>query len=220
MSEDYYTADAQFLVRVDRQQVGGTYTASALHSASDSNVFTLTGNWGAGSHDVQIQFLNDAYAGTPSTDRNLYVYSIGYDGASYSGSSLYSSGTFAVQTGGASTASPPTDTLTLHLSEDAYEGDAQFALTIDGKQIATPQAVTVLHNANAWQDFTFAGNFGAGNHTVGVTFTNDAWGGSASSDRNLYVNGIDINGTHFGKGAPSMLATTGSTAHYTVSTAQ
>lgn len=35
-------------------------------------------------------------------------------------------------------------------------------------------------------------------HKIGITFTNDANGGSASADRNLYVNGVDLNGTHYG----------------------
>ena len=38
------------------------------------------------------------------------------------------------------------------------------------------------------------GNFGAGNHTVTVNFLNDAYGGTASADRNLYVDRATING--------------------------
>ena len=33
-----------------------------------------------GPHAVTVRFLNDAYAGTPSLDRNLYVNGISYDG--------------------------------------------------------------------------------------------------------------------------------------------
>jgi hypothetical protein len=32
---------------------------------------------------------------------------------------------------------------------------------------------------------------------VDVVFLNDAWGGSAATDRNLYVYGIDVNGHSF-----------------------
>jgi uncharacterized membrane protein len=203
MSEDAYQGDAKFTVSVDGKQQGGTLTASAYHSTGDSNVFVLTGNWGAGAHAVQVQFINDAYGGTAATDRNLYVDSIGYDGVTYSNTaaSMLSNGTRNFAVGGTiAAATAPADTLTVHLAEDAWSGNAQFVLTIDGKQISTPQDVVALHSSGAWQDLTFAGNFGAGSHTVGVKFTNDAYGGTPATDRNLYVNGVDVNGQHYGAG--------------------
>ena len=87
------------------------------------------------------------------------------------------------------------DTLTLNLSEDAYQGDAQFTVSVDGTQLsATPQTVTALHDAGQTQAFTYAGNFGTGPHNVAVAFTNDAYGGSPSLDRNLYVNSVALDG--------------------------
>jgi hypothetical protein len=47
------------------------------------------------------------------------------------------------------TATIPTDTLTLHLAEDAWNGDATFTLSIDGKTIITAQAVTASDSARA-----------------------------------------------------------------------
>ncbi len=104
---------------------------------------------------------------------------------------------------------PPVATsgsLALHLSEDAWQGDAQFTLTIDGRQVSAPAVVTTLQSAGKMQDFTFARAFGAGAHRVGVSFVNDAWGGTAATDRNLYVGGIDINGTQVGGGVTTLLA--------------
>jgi len=46
------------------------------------------------------------------------------------------------------------------------------------------------------QDFGFTGSFGAGLHDVAVTFLNDAYGGTSSTDRNLYVNAIDLDSQH------------------------
>ncbi|PPQ27550.1 carbohydrate-binding domain-containing protein [Rhodopila globiformis] len=207
VSEDAYQGDAQFIVKVDGTQVGGTMIASALHSSGDSNVFVLTGNWASGSHQVAIQFLNDAYGGTASTDRNLYVNAIAFNGQTESGTSaaLYTNSTRTFSVGGSvAAASGPADTVTVHLSEDAYNGNAQFQLLVDGKVVTTPQQVVALHAAGAWEDLTFSGNFGAGNHTIGVQFTNDAYGGTASTDRNLYVNGIDVNGTHYGSGVSAL----------------
>ena len=209
VSEDASLGDAQYTVKVDGTQVGGVRTATTLHSSGNSDVVSLTGDWGGGTHAVQIQFINDAYGGTAATDRNLYVNSIALNGVTQSGTAaaIYSNATSSFTVGGttASTAGPA-DTLSLQLSEDAYNGDAQFILAIDGKQISTPQSVTASHSAGTWQTITFAGSFGAGSHTVGIKFTNDAYGGSASTDRNLYVNGIDVNGQHYGTGVTAMLS--------------
>src|SRR6185437_2697209 len=37
-------------------------------------------------------------------------------------------------------------------------------------------------------------DFGSGTHDVAITFTNDAWGGTTSADRNLYVDNVSLNG--------------------------
>jgi hypothetical protein len=94
VSQDAYQGDAQFMVSVDGEQVGGTFTAHASHAAGQSDTLTLQGDWGVGNHTVTIDFLNDAWAGTSSTDRNLYVDSASYNGAAVSGAklALYSGG--------------------------------------------------------------------------------------------------------------------------------
>jgi hypothetical protein len=192
MSEDYKNGDAQFTVSVNGQQVGGNYQTNALHSSGDSGTVSLTGNWGSGVNDVEVSFINHTYG------RNLYVNSISENGVTAAGTSaafpLNGSDNFAVG-GTTATESGPADTLNLNLSEDAWKGNAEFVLYIDGKAVTTPQVVTALHEANATQGFSFTGNFGAGTHTIGVGFVNDAYGGSASEDRNLYINGITVNGS-------------------------
>jgi hypothetical protein len=222
VSEDAYQGDAQFTVQVDGTQVGGVMTASALHGISDSNVFTLTGNWSsAAAHQVQIQFINDAYGGTPTTDRNLYVDSAAFNGAAASGSAatLYNDTTAGFTVGGTTpVASAPADTLTVQLAEDAWNGNAQFSLSIDGKQITTPQDVVASHADATWETFDFAGNLGAGPHTIGISFSNDAYGGTTSTDRNLYVGGLDINGQNYGSGVTALMAN--GTATFNVTTTQ
>ena len=79
LSEDAYNGDAQYTVKVDGVQVGGTFTASALHGSGDDTL-TLAGTWGTASHKVTVNFLNDAWGGTATTDRNLYVDAISYNG--------------------------------------------------------------------------------------------------------------------------------------------
>jgi len=92
-------------------------------------------------------------------------------------------------------------TLTLHLSEDAWQGNAQFLVSVDGKALNAATAVTALHKDGSMQDFAFIGSFGTGPHDVAVSFLNDAYGGSAATDRNLYVNAIDLGSQHQDVGA-------------------
>jgi hypothetical protein len=198
ISEDAGNADAEFTVAVNGQQVGGDYTASALHSSGDAGTFLLTGDWGTAVNDVQVSFISDANGAAPEAGQGLYVNSIAYGGVTYAGTTaaLAGGGTDTFAVGGTTpTASGPADNLTLDLSEDALNGNAEFVLYIDGKAVSMPQQVSALHDQNATQAFSFSGNFGEGAHTIGVAFVNDAYGGSPSEDRNLYIDGIMLNGS-------------------------
>ncbi len=88
------------------------------------------------------------------------------------------------------------DTLVLAMAEDAYQGDAQFTVSLDGTQLGGVLTTQALHSLGQTQNFTFNGAWGAaGPHVVTVSFLNDAWGGSASLDRNLYVGAVTFDGT-------------------------
>ena len=95
--------------------------------------------------------------------------------------------------GPAASGSAP-DTLTLTVSEDAWQGDAQFIVSVDGKQAGGVNAATALHAAGQSQDFTFGDFWGAGPHNIAVSFLNDAYGGTPQTDRNLYVSGAAFDG--------------------------
>ncbi len=86
------------------------------------------------------------------------------------------------------------DTLALQISEDAWNGDAQFTISVDGQQIGGTQTATALHAAGQKQTFNVLGSFGSGNHNVSINFINDAFGGTPTTDRNLYVDGATIDG--------------------------
>ncbi len=96
---------------------------------------------------------------------------------------------------------PPTvgtgpDTLVLAIAEDAYTGDAQFTVSLDGSQLGGVLTAQALHSLGQGQNFTFNGTWSAaGPHVVTVSFLNDAWGGTASLDRNLYVGAVTFDGT-------------------------
>lgn len=94
------------------------------------------------------------------------------------------------------------DTLVVKVSEDAYQGDAQFTVSLGGKQLGGTLTATSSHASGLNQSFTFKGDFGSGNHTVAVKFLNDLYGGAAGLDRNLYIDDIIYRGVDTGKNAP------------------
>jgi hypothetical protein len=202
MSEDAYQGDAKFTAAVDGKQLAGTFTATAPHATGAGQSFTFKGDWAVGAHTLAVNFLNDAYAGTTATDRNLYVNAVSYNGTTTGQSAaLMSTGPKSFgETDATAIPSPATgsgaDTLVLSVSEDAYLGNAQFTVAVDGKQLGGTFTATALHATGASQPFTFKGDFGAVQHAVAVKFLNDAYAGTAATDRNLYVNAVSYNGTN------------------------
>jgi hypothetical protein len=77
------------------------------------------------------------------------------------------------------------------MAEDPYQGDAQYVVMVDGATAATG-TITVLQSSDQSQEVSV--KVPDGQHTVKVSFVNDAWGGSAQTDRNLYVNYVKYDG--------------------------
>ena len=215
ISEDAYLGDAQFTVAVNGTQIGGVQTATASHAAGASQEFQLLGTF-KGASLATVTFLNDAYGGTAATDRNLYVVSSSIDGV------VLDRGTLTELSGGPQNllfqGSPPNAVaaitpVTLHLSEDAYRGDAQFIVSVDGGAATAPQTVTAIHGLGASQAFSIAG-VAAGEHDIAVSFVNDLYDGTPSTDRNLYVNGIDVGGVALPATSSALLGDW--TVHFTI----
>ena len=214
VAEDAWQGNAMFTVSVDGQQVGGTQVAVASHAAGQSQLVDVLGNFGAGAHTATVNFINDSYGGSAAADRNLYV-----DGATIDGSNVANSSLALLAGGpqGFSFAAPvaaapvagPGDTLVLDVSEDAWQGDAQFTVTVDGAQVGGVYTATASHAAGATTAVPLSGTWGPGAHTVGISFINDAWGGSAATDRNLYVDQVTYDG-RAASGAPAALLSNGS----------
>ena len=172
---------------VDGVQQGGVETAMALPGCGQSQVVAVQGSFGPVSHQVTVNLLNGSAAGGLSVGPNLYVDSLSYDNVAVQGSQS------ALTTLGAATMTTPVvqpDTLTLSLSEDAWQGDAQAVVTLDGVVIDTPTITTPNFIVTA-QTLSYTGNFGGPGvrHVVVVSFLNDAYAGPGQ-DRNLYVQGI------------------------------
>ena len=213
VSADSWNGDPDFVVMVDGVQVGGVQTASASHAKGQWQDVTLTGDFDVDPSKVSVSFINDAYGGTAATDRNLYVQSLTLNGATYLGSALpatlgpaasdsaamYSNGTITFGT-------VPQNTLTLRVAADSWNGDPDFVVMVDGVQVGGVQTASASHAKGQWQDVTVTGNFAATPSKVSVSFINDAYGGTAATDRNLYVQSLTLNGaTYLGSALPATL---------------
>ena len=191
VSEDAAGGNAEFSVSVNGNLLSGTYSTDVAHSSGQWQEVDIYGNFGSGSHTVTATFLNNQWVG--STPRLLYVEKAAIDGVSENtiNQTLYATGSTTTVT----IPAPAIDTLTLELSEDAWQGNAECYVTIDGKMFGGVTTVTASHSSGAEQTMTIEdAGLSTGTHTIGLAFINDAWGGSLSQDRNLYLNGAQLNG--------------------------
>lgn len=106
----------------------------------------------------------------------------------------------------------PPHTVVIGMAEDAYQGDAQYSVTVDGS-VAANGTITTLQSSGKSQDISVSVPDGI--HTIEVTFLNDAYGGTPTTDRNLYVNYIKYDGIPVGS-APVGLFSTGEKLTVTV----
>jgi hypothetical protein len=198
------------IVKVDGVQVfNGTVTATHASGGAEIQLGRFATNIG---HAVSVEFTNDAWGGSATTDRNLYVEDLRVNGISAGKTAaLLSNGSVVFNLPAAQIAPPPapapaTNTLRLSLSEDAWQGDAHYRVTLDGVVLVADGVATASHAAGAHNLVELHPVLTAGPHNLVITFTNDAWGGSASTDRNLYVDAISLNGLDLGKQAALLSA--------------
>ena len=181
--------------------------ASDGHSPGPSDTSAAVGTGGAAPTDV-----SGSHTPGPS-DTSAAVGTGGAAPTDVSGSHTPSPGdtSAAVGTGdtapavGATTIGSGASHLVLKISQDAYVGDAQYTVSVDGQQIGGVQTAHASHAAGQSDTVTVKGDFGPGDHAVSVTFLNDFYGGSASTDRNLYVDGASNDGAAVANSALSLL---------------
>ena len=205
ISQDAFQGSALYTVSIDGVQIGGTLTAGASHAAGQDDTISVLGNFAPGPHRLTVNFLNDLYNGTPDTDRNLYVDGITYDSATVPNgtAALMSAGPldFAFTDSGVvatprnTTIGSGPDALVLKISQDAFQGSAQYTVSVDGKQIGGVLTASALHGSGQDDTTTVKGSFATGAHTLTVNFLNDLYNGTPDTDRNLYVDGVTFNGT-------------------------
>ena len=211
MTEDAFAGDAQFSVAINGQQFG-TFTTTAQHRLGQQQDFIFNGAFNAGANEVTVGFLNDAYGGSPSADRNLYVLGASQDGVASASSDLVFFGD-STQTMTVGTPVPgPTvlgsgpNTLALTLAEQAMYGDAQFTVSVDGIPVGGTQTATAIEAAGESQVFDVEGDFGRGRHTVTVTVLNGSYiAGYPLGTTALYVSGATIDGAAIANSAVSIV---------------
>ena len=226
VSEDAFEGDAQFTVAVDGSQIGGVFTTTAQNSLGQQQLFVLSGNFNAGTNAVSVSFLNDAYGGSPSEDRNLYVLGAYENGvASASSDAVFFGDVSQSITVGNPVAGPTVlgsgpDTLALTVAEQALYSGAQFAVSVDGVQVGGTQTAMAIKAIGESQVFDVEGDFGPGAHTVTVTSMNGSFiAGYPLGANALYVTGATIDGTSVANGAMSLTTLPSGSFTFSVPTA-
>ena len=223
VSGDQFQGDPQIVLDVNGQQVGGAVNVTALHSQGQFQEITFTAPVAPSAvNEVDVKFINDLFGGIASEDRNIYVDHITVNGHVFNANQGVNTATNGVIPNDAphgetldingaltfdltkltpvpQTPPPPppptTSTITVDVSGDQFQGDPQIVIDVNGQQVGGPINVTALHSQGQFQLVTVTANVApSALHEVDVKFINDLFGGTASQDRNIYVDHVVING--------------------------
>ncbi len=99
---------------------------------------------------------------------------------------------------------PTVSTLTFQMSEDAWHGDAQCFISIDGHHLGAVQTITASHALGQSDRMTFLADLGAGPHAVSVQLVEAAFAGQADGGRHLYVESVQLDGAQVASFAPKL----------------
>jgi hypothetical protein len=195
----------------------GTHTVTVTFA----NNFLLPGT--SGDRNLFVDGVSYDGQTVSSTSKGIFegpFYTPNNPGGTNYGNAVYSVNDTTAAPAGASSAASTTpgavsagsgpDTLVLNMSEDPYQGDAQFTVSVDGKPVGGTLTTTAITNQGQQQEFDIHGSFGSGSHTVSVAFVNDHINGFYAgttdavdtTDRNLYIMGLSLNGGPQAGGAP------------------
>jgi hypothetical protein len=208
VSADSYLGDPEFSLKVDGKVIGAA-TVSASHASGQWQEIEFKAP--DDPSKIEVVYLNDKYGGSAAFDRNFYIDWIEVDGERFEGEGalvntaqkrVTDASAAAMQINGTmeiDAAAP----LKIRVSGDAWQGDPQFAVAVDGVRVGPLHAVTADHAAGEWNEVLIdLGRAALAASEIEIVFVNDAWGGGAGKDRNLYVDWIEIGGVrHEGEAA-------------------
>ncbi|WP_431267183.1 right-handed parallel beta-helix repeat-containing protein [Dankookia sp. P2] len=92
------------------------------------------------------------------------------------------------------------DELVLKLSQDYFQGNAQYTVAVDGKQVGGTLTAGALSGSGQEDVLTVKGDWASGSHTLTVAFINDRFENTPGSDRNLHIDQVRFEGTDLGSG--------------------
>ena len=102
-------------------------TATALHGSGQETLVDLEGSFSAGPHTFGVQFVNDAYGGSSSEDRNLYVDAVSVDGVDQGFSqALFTNSTATLQAQAATIVGSGSDTIEVVAASTACRAAARL----------------------------------------------------------------------------------------------
>lgn len=204
---NYWDSNAEYPGRLSPEVIGGVpqYPASAAAYRAEVRAIQLGQGAGASSQDAVVAVVGST-TGEPlgsSTGEPLgsIILTTGANGmTTITLSAALAAGTYTLAAVTPAAAAVPQPVLTkpmplvLRLSEDAYLGDAQATIRLDGRVIAAAMPVTALRAKGQSQDVPLGDVDPTVSHVVVVSFIADAWGGSPDKDRNLYIDGYTLGG--------------------------
>ncbi len=185
------TLNARYIILVDGVAQGSAQVATALHNYGQTQPVSVFGNFGPAAHTVSVSFTNGALPAATTDPVDLYVDALSYNGIGVpmAAQGFSKRGTYQI-----TTPAQQADTLTLALTEDAWQGDAQAEISVDGQVVGI--ATITAPNWGTPQTLSYSGNWGgaAVSHSVRVNFLNDSYAGPGQ-DRNLHVQGVTVDGS-------------------------
>lgn len=92
------------------------------------------------------------------------------------------------------------DTMVLRVSQDFWQASAQYKVFVNGTQVGGTLTASALRKNGEFDTVTIQGNWGA-QVSLGVEFVNDGWAFDVNLDRNLFLNGVTLNGRDMGAAA-------------------
>jgi hypothetical protein len=87
-----------------------------------------------------------------------------------------------------------TKLLVVKMAQDAYQGDCTFSVKVDNVQIGGTLTAKALASTANRDVVEISGNWADGSHTCAITLLNDYYGGTPTTDRNLYFYSATIDG--------------------------
>jgi glucose/arabinose dehydrogenase len=187
--------------------------------------FTFTSPNDITADHIRVAFTNDGVSQS-GADRNLYVDGITINGVKYESEApnVFSTGTWDAATNGLLPGYRQSEALhyngyfqystvqqtgptTITVLAAGQTGTESLQLQIDGVPVAN-WTTTQVYNANnrVFQTFTYTNPTGVTIDRIRVAFTNDGTT-STGADRNLYVDGVTLNGVKYGTEDPSVYST-------------